>query len=85
MNKLGSSDADLKKYDVLKTERNEWFNKALPMFEKVISLWEPQAKSLKGDDFMNYQSAIVAAKEIYAKQNNFQKATELKKKLEALK
>lgn len=85
MNVLGSSDADMRKYDVLKLERDQWFNKALPNFEKVISIWEPQAKSLKGDDFMNYQAAIIAAKEIYAKQNNFEKATELKKKLEALK
>lgn len=85
MNKLGSSNAEIKKYDVLKAERDEWFNKALPQFEKAIAIWEPIGKKLAAEDFNSYQATLVAAKEIYAKQNNFQKATDLKKKLEALK
>lgn len=85
MNKLGSSDAEIKKYDAMKVDRDQWFNKALPPFEKAISIWEPQGKNLAAEDFNSYQSTLVAAKEIYAKQNKFEKATELKKKLEALK
>lgn len=84
MNELGNSAADLKKFDGLKIERDEWFNKAATQFEKVITIWEPQAKSLKGDDLANYQTAIIQAKEIYARQSNMQKAGELKKKLDAL-
>lgn len=84
MNKLTTSAADTKKYDALKIERDEWFNKAVPHFEKVVSIWEPSAKTLKGDDYNNYQAAIIAAKEIYAKQNNIEKSNEMKKKLETV-
>lgn len=84
MNELGNSAADIKKFDGMKIERDEWFNKAVKQFESAIAIWEPQAKSLKGDDLSNYQTAIIQAKEIYARNNNMQKATELKKKLDAL-
>lgn len=83
MNVLGSSPADIKKYDGLKIERDQWFKKALPHFEKVISIWEPQVKNLGISDFNTYVASVSAAKEIYAKQNNIEKANELKKKLEA--
>jgi len=85
INKLGSSSADIKKAEELTTQRNDWFNKAVPQFEKAIAIWEPQAKKLKGEDFNSYQFAIVKAKEIYARQNNIEKTNEMKKKLEALK
>jgi hypothetical protein len=80
----GTSADELKKYDGLKAQREEWFNKALPYFEKVVTVYDPQAASLKGEDKNTYMSAIVAAKEIYAKQNKLEKASDYKKKLEAV-
>ena len=80
----GSSSADIKKYDALKAQRDDWFNKALPYLEKTVTAYDPKATSLKGEDKNTYMSAIVAAKEIYAKQNKLDKATEFKKKLEAV-
>lgn len=38
MNKLGTSTADLKKYDSLVLERKKLFNSALPLLEKAIEL-----------------------------------------------
>lgn len=84
MNEIpGNTNAELKKYDALKVQRDEWFNKALPYFEKTVTMLEPQVATLKGEDKKSYLNAIVAAKEIYAKQNKLDKATEFKKKLEA--
>jgi len=80
----GSSAADIKKFDALKAERNEWFTKALPFLEKTISLYDPKAATLAGEDKNTYINAISSAKMIYASQNNAEKATELKKKLEAV-
>jgi hypothetical protein len=80
----GSSAADIKKYDALKAKRDEWFNKALPYLEKTVNTLDANAASLKGEDKKTYMNALVAAKEIYAKQNKLDKATEYKKKLEAV-
>ncbi len=80
----GTSGEDLKKYDALKVERDQWFDKALPYFEKTVSTMEPNASTLKGDDKKTYQAALIAAKEIYARQNKMDKAGEYKKKLEAV-
>ena len=38
MNKLGTSAADLKKYDALKVERQKLFNTALPLLEKAYQV-----------------------------------------------
>lgn len=38
MNKLGMSSADQKKYDELAAKQKEWFEKAIPMFEKAKEL-----------------------------------------------
>lgn len=79
----GNSAADIKKYDGLKAQRDAWFDKALPFLEKSITIWEPNAKSLKGEDASSYQGAIIAATKIYAVQNKADKVKELKSKLEA--
>ncbi len=80
----GTSAAELKKYDGLKDERDKWFDKALPYLEKTITSLDGQTSTLSGEDKNTYMGAIVAAKEIYAKQNKLEKATELKKKLESV-
>ncbi len=46
INSLGNSDADLKKYNVLKTERIKLFNAALPLLEKAHEL-DPSNESVR--------------------------------------
>ncbi len=48
MNKLGTSAADLKKYDNLKAERVKLFNSALPLLEKAIEL-DPENEVVKSN------------------------------------
>jgi hypothetical protein len=81
----GTTTAELKKYDGLKLQRDEWFTKALPYLEKTVTALEPNAAALSREDKNTYRDALTAAKEIYAKQNKLDKATEFKKKLEAVK
>lgn len=66
------SDAGTKKYDSLKAQMAEIFNKALPYFLK--------AESVNGKD----QNTLIALREIYAKTNKLDKAQEYKNKLSAL-
>lgn len=83
MNQLGTTPADDKKYKELETVRNGLFDKAAPYFESSYSQLEPKASSLSPEDKVTYQSALVALKEIYAKQNKLDKSGEMKKKLDA--
>jgi len=80
----GSSSADIKKYDGLKAERDTWFDKALPYFDKVVAALDAQGANVKPEDRPTFMGALIAGKEIYAKQNKLEKASEYKKKLEAL-
>lgn len=66
------SPAGTKKYNALKEEMDGYFKQALPIFL--------EAETLNGKD----QNTIVALREIYARQNNFEKVDEYKAKLEAL-
>jgi hypothetical protein len=38
MNKLGTSAKDMKRYDVLKTQREELFKSIIPYLEKAVEL-----------------------------------------------
>lgn len=80
----GSSSAELKQYDALKAARDSWFSKALPYLNQTISMLDARATSLSGEDRASYIDAIRAAQVIYAKQNNQEKANELKQKFDAL-
>lgn len=85
-NITGSSSADIKKYDALKVQRDEWFGKALPYLERTLSTLDAKGfNNLSNDDKNTYQSSIVAMREIYAKQNKMDKVAELKAKQEAIK
>lgn len=46
MNKLGTSEKDNKRYEVLKAERNKNFNEILPYLEKAVEL-EPSNEAAK--------------------------------------
>lgn len=83
MNEIkGTSAADQKKYDALKVQREALFTKSLPYLEKTYTILEPKAGSLNSEDKFTYQSALVALKEIYVRQNKMDKSAEMKAKLE---
>jgi tetratricopeptide (TPR) repeat protein len=66
------SSAGTKKYNLLKTEMDGYFNQALPFFLK--------AENLNNKDI----SVMIALKEIYARQGNLEKSNEYKGKIEGL-
>ncbi len=70
MNELGFSSADQKKYEVLKTERDTYYNEALPFFEKAYEIKDDQTEIL------------TALKEIYAKMGDYEKSNAMKARLE---
>ena len=72
MNQLGTSKADQQRYDELNTEINELFEQALPYFEKAESM-DP-----------NDRNTLIALKEIYARQNDFEKSNVYRDRLESM-
>lgn len=62
-----------KEYEAGKVKYTEEFNKALPYLEKALQI-QPEDKN-----------TLLSLREIYAKTDNYTKATEMKKRLEALK
>lgn len=81
----GNSQAELRKYDALKVQRDALFARARPYFEKVVSLLESKGGSINPDDKVTYQSSLIGLREIYTRVNDTAKADEVKKKLDALK
>ncbi len=75
INKLASdySKAGTAKYDAAKKEMDAIFGEALPFFEA--------ADKINGNDM----NTLIALKEIYARQSNFEKSNEYKSKIEAAK
>jgi len=56
MNKLGTSEKDNKRYDVLKKQRNDIFNSAIPYLEKAYEL-DPKNEDV-GTTLMNVYGAL---------------------------
>lgn len=56
MNKLGTSDKDNKRYEVLKKQRNELFTSAIPYLEKAFEL-DPKNEDV-GTTLMNVYGAL---------------------------
>ena len=80
----GSSDADMKKYNGLKTKRDGLFGKALPYFEKAYNVLLANESKLDAADKNTFKSTILALKEIYARQNKMDKSAAMKKKYQSL-
>jgi hypothetical protein len=80
----GSSAADIKKIDAFKAERNAMFNKALPYMEKTYALLEKKGAEMTPDDKQTYLNAATNVYTIYATLDNQAKATEWKKKKDAI-
>jgi len=72
MSELGMSKEDQKKYDTLKVKSEKLFDKALPYFEK--------AESLAPND----TNTLIALREIFARTNEYEKAQELKVRMERI-
>ena len=72
MNNLTTSKADQARYDELNGEIKKLFEQALPYFEK--------AEKMDPDD----RNTLIALKEIYARQNDFEKSKMYKERLEAM-
>jgi tetratricopeptide (TPR) repeat protein len=72
MSELGMSKEDQKMYDSLKVESEKLFEKALPYFKKAESL-EP-----------NDRNTLIALREIFARMNEYEKAQELKVRMERI-
>jgi len=70
MGDLGMSKEDQKKYDELKAQTEELFEKALPYFKKAEQI-NPA-----------YQGMLIALKEIYARTDDYETSNEFKKRLE---
>lgn len=84
MNKVtGNTAAEQKQYDELKVKRDALFAKAIPFFEKAYTTLDPKVATMNDDDRFYYQSSLVALREIYARQDKLDKASELKAKLDA--
>lgn len=79
----GTSAADNKKYDDLKAKRDALFNKSLPYFEKVNSIYSAQG-DVKGEEKITYKAALTALTNIYNMQSKLDKAADTKKKAASL-
>lgn len=86
MNEIkGMSAAEQKQYDALLAQRDAQFTKALPYFERAYATLDARAGSLKDEEKVTYQNAMIGMREIYSRRNNKAKTDELKAKLDALK
>ncbi len=84
MNKTGSTAAEIKKYDGLKAQRDGLFTKALPFLEQSAAKFESNKKNLSGQEIAFYKQGLDAMVKIYAMQDQVDKMTATKKKLESL-
>ena len=79
----GTSAADNKKYEDLKTKRDAAFNKAIPFYEKAVSIFAGRAK-VEGNDLDVYHSTLVGLKQIYIVLGKTDKMKEVGDKIKAL-
>jgi len=80
----GSSDADQKKYDNLKAQRDAIFAKATPYFEKANTSFAAREKDLRAEDKNTYKTSLKALMDIYSRLSKMDKYGETKKKYESL-
>lgn len=85
MNNLGTSDAEEKKYNELKTKRDALFNEAVPYLQKACDVFGATAAKADAQDHATYVATLVSLKQIYAVQGKKDKTDELQKKLDAFK
>jgi hypothetical protein len=80
----GSSDADQKKYDKLKADRDALFAKSSPYFEKANSTFAANEKGLKDEEKRTYKNTLKALMDIYSRLSKMDKYGDVKKKYESM-
>jgi hypothetical protein len=80
----GNTDADLKKFEDLKSQRDGLFSKALPYFETTYKILSAKENGLKGENKTIYRATVYSLYQIYGTQNKADKAKELKSKYDLL-
>jgi len=80
----GNSDADLKKFEDLKTQRDGFFSKALPYFDATYKVLLVKESGLKGELKTIYRSTVYSLYQIYLTQGKADKSKELKAKYDSL-
>ena len=80
----GLTASDKKKYDALLSDRNKYFDRAIPYFENANKVLGGKDK-LSTDDKITYQSAMIGLRQIYSLRDRMVEANALKAKIDALK
>jgi hypothetical protein len=80
----GTSDADQKKYDALKAQRDGLFAKSMPYFEAAYTKYSGTEANMKDEDRKTYKQTLSALQQIYLRENKLDKAAEMKKKYESI-
>jgi Flp pilus assembly protein TadD len=81
----GTSAAENKKYDELKKQRAGYFMKAQPYMEKCLAILEVKGDKMKREDKKTYLATVTSLREIYAKEEKTDKATQMTNKMNAIK
>lgn len=84
MNNLGSSKSEQQQYNTMLKQRDELFNKALPLLEKSREAFAVREGKLTTGEHAFYRQSLEALSKIYAIQDKLDKASETKKKLNSL-
>ena len=80
----GNTEADLKKFEDLKSQRDGFYSKAQPYFESAYKSLSAKETGLKGESKSIYRSTVYSLWQIYSTQNKTEKSKELKNKYDAL-
>ncbi|OSZ78467.1 hypothetical protein CAP35_09500 [Chitinophagaceae bacterium IBVUCB1] len=72
-------------YNKLMSQRDTYFDKAIPFFVKAVNTLEPKIDKVSEEDKFTYQGALSALKEIYARRNDMTKSNQYKEKLNEFK
>ena len=81
---MATPDADQKKVDALKTQRDELFAKALPYFEKARGIFAAGESTLKAEEKRTYKNTLQALMDIYSRLSKMDKYGEVKKKFDSM-
>lgn len=85
MNNLGMSKEDQAKYNKLLKQRDEYFAISLPYLEKAKDIYGAKGRDqLRGEEGKYYFNTLTALKEIYTRQDQTDKAGEIKRKINEL-
>ncbi len=80
----GMSKEEQKKYDALKAKRNDLLAKAMPYFEKSLTLFAPDGKTIPNEDKESFKTALQALRDIYTLQNKMDKVQDIKLRLDRM-